>query len=128
MASGWLDLGHPHETDGDFFRSHGVSQENAPAYGEMHPLDSGARLRNAPSVDDAKWGLPSPASGGGMSMPGWMNKKNAKLAGMGLVAGAAVGMVIVPFLSNKKIISKSKSWHAAAVGAAVATPLVASYA
>ncbi len=109
MASGWLDLGHPHETDGDFFRSHGVSQENAPAYGEMHPLDSGA-------------------SGGGSSMPGWMSKKNAKLAGMGLVAGAAVGMVIVPFLTNKKIISKSKSWQAAAVGAAVATPLVASYA
>lgn len=125
--SGWLDLGHPHETDGDFFRSHGMSQED-PAAQTLHMNEPGARLRNAPSVDDAKWGLPSPNGGGGMSMPGWMNKKNAKLAGMGLVAGAAVGMVVVPFLSDRKIISKSKSWQAAAVGAAVATPLVASYA
>lgn len=124
--SGWLDLGHPHETDGDFFRSHGMSQED-PAAQTLHMNEPDARLRNAPSVDDAKW-FPSPSGGGGMSMPGWMNKKNAQLAGMGLVAGAAVGMVVVPFLSSKKIISKSKSWQVAAVGAAVATPLVASYA
>ena len=61
-------------------------------------------------------------------IPGWMNQRNAKLAGMGLVAGAAVGMVVVPFLANRKIISKSKTWQVASVGAALATPLVAAYA
>ena len=123
--SGWLDLGHPHETDGDFFRSHGMSQED-PAAKTLHMNNPNARLRNAPSVDDAKW-FPK-SSNGGSSMPGFLNQRNAKLAGMGLVAGAAVGMVVVPFLTKRKIISKSKSWQAAAVGAAVATPLVASYA
>ncbi len=115
MGSGWLDLGelgHPHMGDGDFYRAHGMSQEQAAGmtYEELHPASS------------------STSNGNGSRMPGWMNQKNAKLAGMGLVAGAAVGMVIVPFLANKKIISKSKSWQAAAVGAALATPLVASYA
>lgn len=112
MGTGWLDLGelgHPHMGGGDFFRSHDMSQEQASGmtYEELHPAVS---------------------TSNGSRMPGWMNQKNAKLAGMGLVAGAAVGMVIVPFLAKKKIISKSKSWHAAAIGAALATPLVASYA
>ena len=71
---------------------------------------------------------PAVSTSNGSRMPGWMNQKNAKLAGMGLVAGAAVGMVIVPFLAKKKIISKSKSWQVASVGAAIATPLVAAYA
>jgi hypothetical protein len=64
----------------------------------------------------------------GMSLPAWANSKNAKLAGMGLVAGTVVGVVVVPFLAKRKIISKSKAWHASAVGAAVAVPLVAMYA
>lgn len=112
MGSGWLDLGHPHETDGDFFRAHNMSQEQAAGMSDeqLHPPQTAA------------------SGNGGLSMPGWVNQKNAKLAGMGLVAGAAVGMVIVPFLAKRKIISKSKTWQAAAVGAAVATPLVASYA
>ena len=66
--------------------------------------------------------------GGGMSLPGWANTRNVKLAGMGLVAGAVVGVVVVPFLANRKIISKSKTWQVAAAGAAFASPIVASYA
>lgn len=109
--SGWLDLGHPHQTDGDFFRAHGMSQEAAAGMSdaELHPQVKAQ-------------------SSSMMSMPGFLNQKNAKLAGMGLVAGAAVGMVIVPFLAKRKIISKSKTWQVASVGAAIATPLVASYA
>jgi hypothetical protein len=61
-------------------------------------------------------------------MPGFLNARNAKLAGMGLVAGAVVGVIVVPMLSKRKIISKSKSWQVASVGAAIATPLVAAYA
>ena len=109
--AGWLDLGHPHQTDGDFFRSHNMSQEQAEGMSdeELHP----------PVTTQ---------SSTSMSMPGFLNRKNAKLAGMGLVAGAAVGMVVVPFLAKRKIISKSKTWQVASVGAAIATPLVASYA
>ena len=111
--SGWLDLGHPHQTDGDFFRSHNMSQEQAAGMSdaELHP-SAAVTAQSSTS----------------MAMPGFLNQKNAKLAGMGLVAGAAVGMVIVPFLAKRKIISKSKSYQVAAVGAAIATPLVASYA
>ncbi len=65
---------------------------------------------------------------GGMSLPAWANSRNAKLAGMGLVAGAVVGVVIVPFLANRTIISKSKTWQVAAAGAAFASPIVAAYA
>ena len=109
--AGWLDLGHPHESDGDFFRSHNMSQEQAAGMSdaELHPPITAQ-------------------SSTSMSMPGFLNRKNAKLAGMGLVAGAAVGMVVVPFLAKRKIISKSKTWQVASVGAAIATPLVASYA
>lgn len=64
----------------------------------------------------------------GMSLPAWANSRNAKLAGMGLVAGAVVGVVVVPFLANRKIISKSKTWQVAAAGAAFASPIVAAYA
>ncbi len=87
-----------------------------------------------PGPPEGGGGAPPPqttvttASSGGMSMPNWINQRNAKLAGMGLVAGAVVGVVIVPFLANRKIISKSKTWQVASVGAAVATPLVAAYA
>ena len=110
--AGWLDLGHPHQTDGDFFRSHNMSQEQAAGMSdeEHHPPQVNAQSSTS------------------MSMPGFLNRKNAKLAGMGLVAGAAVGMVVVPFLAKRKIISKSKTWQVASVGAAIATPLVASYA
>ena len=114
MASGWLDLGHPHETDGDFFRAHDVYPEDAPAYGEMHPLESGGRLRNAPSVDDAKWGLTIPKSESGWKLPSW-----AKKAAMGAAAAAGVGVVIVPVIANQGLISTKKTWHVAAVGGAV---------
>ena len=56
-------------------------------------------------------------------LPAW-----AKTAAMGLVAGAVVGMVVVPVMSSQGILNESKSWHASAVGAAVAVPLVAMYA
>tara|TARA_B100000900_G_scaffold412468_1_gene434322 strand:- start:874 stop:1200 length:327 start_codon:yes stop_codon:yes gene_type:complete len=107
--SGWLDLGHPHQTDGDFFRAHNMSQEEAAGLpdDELHP-----KIKAQSSS----------------MMPAFLNQRNAKLAGMGLVAGAAVGMVVVPFLAKRKIISKSKTWQVASVGAAIATPLVASYA
>lgn len=110
--AGWLDLGHPHDSDGDFFRSHNMSEEQAAGMSdaELHPPQVKAQSSTS------------------MSMPGFLNQKNAKLAGMGLVAGAAVGVVIVPFLAKRKIISKSKSWQVASVGAAIAAPLVASYA
>jgi hypothetical protein len=68
------------------------------------------------------------ASSSSSRMPGFLNARNAKLAGMGLVAGAVVGVIVVPMLSKRKIISKSKSWQVASVGAAIATPLVAAYA
>ena len=110
MATGWLDLGHPHEGDGDFYRAHGMNQEQTVGMtdDELHP--------------------PIIVNNGGSMMPNWLNQKNATRAGMGLVAGAVVGMVIVPFLTKRKIISKSKTWQVAAVSAAIATPLVASYA
>jgi hypothetical protein len=109
MPLGAADLGHPHETDGDFYRAHELSQEQAAGMSdaELHPPVS---------------------TSNGSRMPGWANTRNAKLAGMGLVAGAVVGVVIVPFLANRKIISKSKTWQVAAAGAAFASPIVAAYA
>ena len=111
--SGWYGsmdmggLGHPHDGDGDFFRAHGMSQEQAAGMtdAQLHPVSSSSSR-----------------------MPGFLNARNAKLAGMGLVAGAVVGVIVVPMLSKRKIISKSKSWQVASVGAAIATPLVAAYA
>ena len=115
--SGWYGsmdmsgLGHPHMGDGDFFRSHNMSQEQAAGMtdAQLHP----------PIVTQ---------SSSSSRMPGFVNARNAKLAGMGLVAGAVVGVIVVPMLSKRKIISKSKSWQVASVGAAIATPLVAAYA
>jgi len=108
-------LGHPHETDGDFFRAHNMNEEDTKGMSdaELHPSTRSSNGGNG---------------GSGMSMPGWANKRNAKLAGMGLVAGAAVGVVIVPFLTKRRIISKTKSWQVAAASVAIATPLVVAYA
>ena len=107
MGSGWLDLGHPHMTDGDFFRSHDMSQEQAAGMSDaqLHPPVTAA------------------SGNGGMAMPSW-----AKKAGIGLIAGAAVGMLLLQVPAYSKMMSKQKSWQAAAIGAAVAVPLVATYA
>ncbi len=101
-------------------------------YGSMHEFGSidpgpggGPVVQPPPPTPIPVPPLPAPTTS---RVPGWMNQRNAKLAGMGLVAGAAVGMVVVPFLANRKIISKSKTWQVASVGAAIATPLVAAYA
>mgnify|MGYP001203337551 FL=1 len=94
--AGWLDLGHPHETDGDFFRSHGMDQENAPSMDVLHPRVSEGKMQEA-----------------------------GKKAAMGLVIGAVVGGALLQIPAWNKMMSKQKSWQAAAVGAAVAVPLVA---
>ena len=52
----------------------------------------------------------------------------AKKAGYGLVAGAVVGMVLLKVPAYSKMMSKGKSWQAAAIGAAVAVPLATMYA
>ncbi len=51
-----------------------------------------------------------------------------KQAGVGLVAGAVVGMALLKVPAYSKMMTKQKSWQAAAVGAAVAVPLAAMYA
>ena len=51
-----------------------------------------------------------------------------KKAGVGLVAGAVVGMALLKVPAYSKMMTKQKSWQAAAVGAAVAVPLAAMYA
>jgi len=106
--SGWygsMDMGgvgHPHLTDGDFFRSHNMAQEEAAAAG----------------MTEAKF---HPQSGSSMRVL-------AKKAGVGLVAGAVVGMVLLKVPMYNSMMSKDKSWQAAALGAAVAVPLAAMYA
>jgi len=52
----------------------------------------------------------------------------AKKAAVGLVAGAVVGMVLLKVPMYNSMMSKDKSWQAAALGAAVAVPLAAMYA
>ena len=96
--SGWLDFGHPHATDGDFFSSHGMSQED-PAAETLHMNEPDARLRNAPSVDDARWGLPSP-NGGATS--------TAKTISMQMAAGMIVG-VLAGTIVVSGVLMKSKS-------------------
>ena len=115
--SGWYGsmdmggLGHPHMdmADGEFFRSHGVSQEQAKGMtdAELHPQST----------------VVTTSSNGSSSMT-----SIAKKAGYGLVAGAVIGMVLlrVPMYSN--MMTKDKSWQAAAIGAAVAVPLATMYA
>jgi len=62
-------------------------------------------------------------------LPAW-----AKTVGMAAVAGAAVGMIVVPVLMSqgmfvKTSMSKKKlAWRSSAIGAAVAVPLLAAYA
>ena len=51
-----------------------------------------------------------------------------KKAGLGLIAGAAVGVVMLNVPAYNKMMTKQKSWQAAAVWAAVAVPLVTVYA
>jgi len=103
-------LGHPHVGEGDFFRSHGMSQEQARGMtdAQLHPQSEV---------------ITTTSSNGGSSMTGI-----AKKAGYGLVAGAVIGMVLlrVPMYSN--MMTKDKSWQAAAIGAAVAVPLATMYA
>ena len=52
----------------------------------------------------------------------------AKKAGYGLVAGAVIGMVLLRVPAYSKMMTKGKSWQAAAIGAAVAVPLASMYA
>ncbi len=93
--SGWLDLGHPHQTDGDFFRTHNMAQEDPGAsIDELHPM----RFNK-------------------MSEAG-------KKAAMGLVIGAIVGGALMQVGPYKRMMTKQKSWQAAAIGAAVAVPLL----
>jgi hypothetical protein len=113
--SGWYGsmdmggLGHPHEGDGEFFRSHNMSQEDAFRAGmtdaQLHPpvvVNSNSNNSNMSNM--------------------------AKKAGMGLVAGAVVGMILLKVPAWSGMMTKQKSWQAAAVGAAIAVPLVSMYA
>jgi hypothetical protein len=52
----------------------------------------------------------------------------AKKAGYGLVAGAVIGMVLLRVPMYNNMMTKDKSWQAAAIGAAVAVPLASMYA
>ena len=112
--SGWYGsmdmggLGHPHMSDGDFFRSHNMSQEQAAGMtdAQLHPPSTVVTTRSS-----------------GSSM-----RRDAKKAGYGLVAGAVVGMVLLKVPAYSKMMSKGKSWQAAAIGAAVAVPLATMYA
>lgn len=113
--SGWYGsmdmggLGHPHTGDGDFFRSHNMSQEQAAGMtdAQLHP----------PST------VMTTTSSSGSSM-----RSVAKKAGYGLVAGAVIGMVLLRVPMYSKMMTKDKSWQAAAIGAAVAVPLASMYA
>lgn len=88
-------LGHPHMTDGDFFRAHDMAQEDPGAtINKLHPMQYDK-----------------------MSEAG-------KKAAMGLVVGALVGGVLLQVGPYKKMMTKQKSWQAAAIGAAVAVPLI----
>jgi hypothetical protein len=113
--SGWYGsmdmggLGHPHDGDGDFFRAHGMSQEQAAGMtdAQLHPQST----------------VITTTSNGGSSM-----RSVAKKAGYGLVAGAVIGMVLLRVPAYSKMMTKDKSWQAAAIGAAVAVPLASMYA
>ena len=112
--SGWYGsmdmggLGHPHTGDGDFFRSHNMSQEQAAGMtdAQLHPPSTLVTT-----------------SSSGSSM-----RSVAKKAGYGLVAGAVIGMVLLRVPMYSKMMTKDKSWQAAAIGAAVAVPLASMYA
>jgi hypothetical protein len=65
----------------------------------------------------------SQAASNGSSM-----RSVAKKAGYGLVAGAVIGMVLLRVPAYSKMMTKGKSWQAAAIGAAVAVPLASMYA
>lgn len=93
-----------------------------------HQAEAYAHFHEASAQSANEYIATQAASSSSSRMPGFLNARNAKLAGMGLVAGAVVGVIVVPMLSKRKIISKSKSWQVASVGAAIATPLVAAYA
>lgn len=109
--SGWYGsmdisgLGHPHDTDGDFFRAHGMDEEQTAGmtHAQLHP--SSATASNGSSM-----------------------RSVAKKAGYGLVAGAVIGMVLLRVPAYSKMMTKDKSWQAAAIGAAVAVPLASMYA
>ena len=114
--SGWYGsmdmggLGHPHMGDGDFFRSHNMSQEAA--YG----------------MTDAQLHPPTSVVTTATSSSGYSMKDVAKKAGIGLVAGAVIGMVLLRVPMYNNMMTKDKSWQAAAVGAAIAVPLASMYA
>ena len=113
--SGWYGsmdmggLGHPHESDGGFYQAHGMDEENAVGmtHAQLHP----------PST------VMTTTSSSGSSM-----RSVAKKAGYGLVAGAVIGMVLLRVPAYSKMMTKDKSWQAAAIGAAVAVPLASMYA
>ena len=116
--SGWYGsmdmggLGHPHMGDGDFIRAHNMSQEAAAAeemtYAQLHPQQSVVTTATSSS--------------------GYSMKDVAKKAGIGLVAGAVIGMVLLRVPMYNNMMTKDKSWQAAAVGAAIAVPLATMYA
>ena len=116
--SGWYGsmdmggLGHPHDGGGpgEFFRAHGVEEENAVgmSYSELHPQQSVVTTATSSS--------------------GYSMKAVAKKAGYGLVAGAVIGMVLLRVPMYNNMMTKDKSWQAAAVGAAIAVPLASMYA
>ena len=113
--SGWYGsmdmggLGHPHMSDGDFFRSHNIDEEAAKGMtdAQLHPQSM----------------VTTTMSSGGSSMT-----DIAKKAGYGLVAGAVIGMVLLRVPMYNNMMTKDKSWQAAAIGAAVAVPLATMYA
>jgi len=113
--SGWYGsmdmggLGHPHDGDGDFFRSHDMSQEAAAGMtdAQLHPPTQETMM---------------------VSSSGYSMKDVAKKAGIGLVAGAVIGMVLLRVPMYNNMMTKDKSWQAAAVGAAIAVPLATMYA
>jgi hypothetical protein len=113
--SGWYGsmdmggLGHPHDGDGDFFRSHNMSQEAASGMtdAQLHPPTQETMM---------------------VSSSGYSMKDVAKKAGIGLVAGAVIGMVLLRVPMYNNMMTKDKSWQAAAVGAAIAVPLASMYA
>ena len=118
--SGWYGSMDYSMTDGDYFSTYGESQEQTQAKTDQYrhfqnESASSARLYNESMANNTV----SSKSG-----------RNAllKKAGVGLVAGAVVGMVLLKVPMYNSMMSKDKSWQAAALGAAVAVPLAAMYA
>ena len=105
-------------TDGDYFNTYGESQEQTQARTNQYRH---FQNESAKSANEVLANKPVASSKSG---------RNAllKKAGVGLVAGAVVGMVLLKVPMYNSMMSKDKSWQAAALGAAVAVPLAAMYA